>query len=105
MSYMSTIINMSNIHSLQSQFNKHTYLVSNTTHDLNNCICFRIPKPIPSTTQPGARKKCSQYIQTTLGPYAHRNTKKSFIKIDVNHFNSFEGAPHGFGSAPKNNII
>ena len=84
---MSNIINMSN------QSTK------------TRCECFKIPKPIPPSTQPGGKLKCGQKIQAAMGPHAYQNTKALFVKINVNHFNSFEGAPYGYGAPPKNNII
>lgn len=107
MNNMSAIINMSNIH-----FNKihapsfaETPILRKVSDVCSTPNCFKIPKPIPSSTQPGGKARYGKYIQNTLGPIAHRHTKKSFTKINVNHFNSFEGAPYGFGASPKNNII
>ena len=106
MNNMLSVIKMSNNRSTHHTSFINNELFSNENHKIHKCDCFKIPKPIKrANDQPGGKQKCSQVIQTALGPHAYRNSKKRFIKIPVNHFNSFEGAPNGFGSPLKNNII
>ncbi len=103
---MSAIIHSSNkekIKPIQKQ-TKSLSLLSNNTHSNKTC-CFKIPKPIPSSSQGSGKMRCGKNIQNTFEHVAHRNTTSNYISIPVNHFYSYEGAPHGFGSAPKNNFI
>ena len=103
---MSAIIHLSNkekIKPIQKQ-TKSLSLLSNNTHSNKTC-CFKIPKPIPSSSQGSGKMRCGKNIQNTFQHVAHRNKTSSYISIPVNHFHSYEGAPRGFGSAPKNNFI
>lgn len=105
---MSAIIHSSNkekIKSIQKQTKSLSLsLLSNNTHSNKTC-CFKIPKPIPSSSQGSGKLRCGKNIQNAFQHVANRNTTSTYISIPVNHFYSYEGAPHGFGSAPKNNFI
>ena len=72
-----------------------------------NCIgsCFRVPKPfVNPSTQPGGKKKCAISIKNSLGPNSYKSNTR-FVQQKINHFLSFEGAPGGYGSSPKNILI